>query len=41
MIPPTDGGWGRAEGEMFGFPRLRALITEHGEERALTLYDVG
>jgi serine phosphatase RsbU (regulator of sigma subunit) len=23
------------EGEMFGFPRLRALISEHGEERAL------
>jgi serine phosphatase RsbU (regulator of sigma subunit) len=23
------------EGEMFGFPRLRALIAEHGEERAL------
>jgi serine phosphatase RsbU (regulator of sigma subunit) len=23
------------EGEMFGFPRLRALITEHGEERSL------
>ena len=22
-------------GEMFGFPRLRALIAEHGEERAL------
>jgi serine phosphatase RsbU (regulator of sigma subunit) len=22
-------------GEMFGFPRLRALITEHGEERSL------
>jgi len=26
---------------MFGFPRLRALITEHGEESALALYDVG
>jgi serine phosphatase RsbU (regulator of sigma subunit) len=24
-----------AKGEMFGFPRLRALIAEHGEERAL------
>jgi serine phosphatase RsbU (regulator of sigma subunit)/predicted ester cyclase len=23
------------EGEMFGFPRLRALIVDHGEERAL------
>jgi serine phosphatase RsbU (regulator of sigma subunit) len=23
------------KGEMFGFPRLRALIAEHGEERAL------
>jgi serine phosphatase RsbU (regulator of sigma subunit)/ketosteroid isomerase-like protein len=23
------------EGEMFGFPRLRALIVEHGEERSL------
>ena len=23
------------EGEMFGFPKLRALIAEHGEERAL------
>jgi serine phosphatase RsbU (regulator of sigma subunit) len=23
------------KGEMFGFPRLRALITEHGEERSL------
>jgi serine phosphatase RsbU (regulator of sigma subunit) len=23
------------EGEMFGFPRLRALIAEHGEERSL------
>jgi predicted ester cyclase len=23
------------QGEMFGFPRLRALIAEHGEERAL------
>src|SRR5215204_1945372 len=23
------------EGEMFGFPRLRALVAEHGEERAL------
>jgi serine phosphatase RsbU (regulator of sigma subunit) len=23
------------EGEMFGFPRLRALITEHGKERSL------
>ena len=23
------------EGEMFGFPRLRALIGEHGEERSL------
>jgi serine phosphatase RsbU (regulator of sigma subunit) len=23
------------EGEMFGFPRLRALIAEHGEERLL------
>jgi serine phosphatase RsbU (regulator of sigma subunit) len=23
------------EGEMFGFPRLRELVTEHGEERAL------
>ena len=22
-------------GEMFGFPRLRALVAEHGEERAL------
>src|SRR5829696_55997 len=24
-----------AEGEMFGFPRLRALIAEHGEKRSL------
>ena len=23
------------KGEMFGFPRLRALIAEHGEKRAL------
>jgi serine phosphatase RsbU (regulator of sigma subunit) len=23
------------KGEMFGFPRLRALIVEHGEERSL------
>jgi serine phosphatase RsbU (regulator of sigma subunit) len=23
------------KGEMFGFPRLRALITEHGEKRSL------
>jgi serine phosphatase RsbU (regulator of sigma subunit) len=23
------------EGEIFGFPRLRALIAEHGEERSL------
>ena len=23
------------QGEMFGFPRLRALIAEHGEERPL------
>ena len=23
------------QGEMFGFPRLRALIAEHGEEQAL------
>jgi serine phosphatase RsbU (regulator of sigma subunit) len=23
------------KGEMFGFPRLRALIAEHGEDRAL------
>jgi serine phosphatase RsbU (regulator of sigma subunit) len=23
------------QGEMFGFPRLRALIAEHGEERSL------
>jgi serine phosphatase RsbU (regulator of sigma subunit) len=23
------------EGEMFGFPRLRALIAEHGEESSL------
>ena len=23
------------EGQMFGFPRLRALIAEHGEERSL------
>jgi serine phosphatase RsbU (regulator of sigma subunit) len=23
------------KGEMFGFPRLRALVAEHGEERAL------
>jgi serine phosphatase RsbU (regulator of sigma subunit) len=23
------------EGEMFGFPRLRALIAEHGEKRSL------
>jgi serine phosphatase RsbU (regulator of sigma subunit) len=22
-------------GEMFGFPRLRALVAEHGEERTL------
>jgi serine phosphatase RsbU (regulator of sigma subunit) len=24
-----------AEGEMFGFPRLRALVAEHGEEGSL------
>jgi serine phosphatase RsbU (regulator of sigma subunit) len=24
-----------SRGEMFGFPRLRALIAKHGEERAL------
>jgi serine phosphatase RsbU (regulator of sigma subunit) len=24
-----------SQGEMFGFPRLRALIAEHGEEQAL------
>ena len=24
-----------ARGEMFGFPRLRALVAEHGEERSL------
>jgi serine phosphatase RsbU (regulator of sigma subunit) len=23
------------QGDMFGFPRLRALIAEHGEERSL------
>ena len=23
------------EGEMFGFPRLRALVSEHGEEERL------
>ena len=23
------------EGEMFGFPRLRALVAQHGEERPL------
>jgi serine phosphatase RsbU (regulator of sigma subunit) len=23
------------KGEMFGFPRLRALVAEHGEEQAL------
>jgi serine phosphatase RsbU (regulator of sigma subunit) len=23
------------KGEMFGFPRLRALVAEHGKERAL------
>jgi serine phosphatase RsbU (regulator of sigma subunit) len=23
------------QGEMFGFPRLRALVAEHGEERSL------
>ncbi len=23
------------EGEMFGFPRLRALVAEHAEERSL------
>ena len=23
------------EGEMFGFPRLQALVAEHGEERSL------
>ena len=27
-----------AQGEMFGFPRLRALIAEHGEEQALGEY---
>ncbi len=26
------------EGEMFGFPRLRALIAEHGEERSLETF---
>jgi hypothetical protein len=25
------------EGEMFGFPRLRALVAEHGEEQALAV----
>ena len=25
-------------GEMFGFPRLRALVAEHGEERSLGEY---
>ncbi len=24
-----------SKGEMFGFPRLRTLVAEHGEERAL------
>ena len=24
-----------SKGEMFGFPRLRALVAEHGEERSL------
>ena len=24
-----------AKGEMFGFPRLRALVAEHGENRSL------
>src|SRR5215216_6128253 len=27
-----------AQGEMFGFPRLRALVAEHGEEQALGEY---
>jgi serine phosphatase RsbU (regulator of sigma subunit) len=26
------------EGEMFGFPRLRAFVGEHGEERSLGEY---
>ena len=26
------------KGEMFGFPRLRALVGEHGEEQALGEY---
>jgi serine phosphatase RsbU (regulator of sigma subunit) len=26
------------KGEMFGFPRLRALITEHGDERSLETF---
>ena len=34
----NSGGFVEAHdprGEMFGFPRLRALVAEHGEERAL------
>jgi serine phosphatase RsbU (regulator of sigma subunit) len=26
------------EGQMFGFPRLRALVAKHGEERSLGEY---
>ena len=26
------------QGEMFGFPRLRALVAEHGEERSLETF---
>jgi serine phosphatase RsbU (regulator of sigma subunit) len=26
------------KGEMFGFPRLRALVAEHGEERSLVAF---
>jgi serine phosphatase RsbU (regulator of sigma subunit) len=31
----TVTGNGNPDGEMFSFPRLRALIAEHGEERSL------
>ena len=29
------------KGEMFGFPRLRRLVAEHGEERSLVDFLVG
>jgi serine phosphatase RsbU (regulator of sigma subunit) len=34
-VPPHECRAHNSQGEMFGFPRLRALIAEHGEERSL------